>query len=405
MPKTSARAGNVPPSPIRKLVPYAEAAKAAGKKIYHINIGQPDIETPQSFWKAVHNYPSQVLAYGNARGVPSYLEDLAVYYKHAGIDVQPENIVVTTGGSEAIVFTMMTVCDPGDEIVVFEPFYPNYNGYAAMGDIILHPVTTNPEDGYHPPPVDIIKEAITKRTRAILVCSPNNPTGTVLTREELGIVAEIAEEYDLFVISDEVYREFVYDGYHTSVLHLPRLNDRAVILDSISKRFSACGARVGCVVTKNEGVIDNVWRMAQARLCPPTMEQIGAEAVLENLAEDYFPSMKTEYQSRRDVAMEELSKIEGAFCRTPAGAFYIMVRLPVDNIEDFAKWMLTDFDSDGATTMIAPGPGFYATKGKGINEARLAYVLQEDDLRRAIRILGEGIKAYNEREQEERAWV
>ena len=397
MPKISVRANRVPASPIRKLVKYAMDAKAKGKKVYHINIGQPDIETPESYWKAIHEYPSKVLAYGNARGIPEYVEDLAAYYRDAGIDVTPENIVVTTGGSEAIVFAMMAVCDPGDEIVVFEPFYPNYNGYAAMSGTVLKPVTTDPETGFHLPPKSEIEAAITDRTKAILICSPNNPTGTVLTREELEIIADIAEERDLYVISDEVYREFVYEGIHTSVFHIPQFGERAIILDSISKRFSSCGARIGCAVSKNDDFINALWRMAQARLCPQTIEQIGAEAVLENLSPTYFTEMKDEYRHRRDIALEEIAKIEGAFCKTPSGAFYIMVKLPIRDVEDFAKWMLTDFNSNGETTMIAPGPGFYATPGKGNDEARLAYVLHSNDLRRAIQILGEGVEAYNNR--------
>ncbi len=397
MSKLSARASKVPSSPIRKLVPLAMAAKAAGKTVYRINIGQPDIETPDSFWKAVHEYPSKVLAYGNARGLPGYVEELVKYYGKAGIDVRPDNIVVTTGGSEAIVFSMMAVCDPGDEIIVFEPFYPNYNGYAAMSGAILKPVTTDPKKGYHLPEMAEIESAISDRTRAILICSPNNPTGTVLTRGEIELIAKIAEKHDLYVISDEVYREFIYEGVHTSVLHLPELEGRAILLDSISKRFSACGGRIGCVVSKIPELIDTIWRMAQARLCPPTVEQVGAEAVLKNLPEKYFIEMKEEYRKRRDIAMEELGKIEGSFCKTPAGAFYIMVRLPVDSIEKFAEWMLTDFDLDGETTMIAPGPGFYASSDKGTDEARLAYVLREKDLRRAIHILGEGVKTYNKR--------
>lgn len=395
MPEVSNRAGKVPASPIRKLVKFAMAAQAEGKKIYKINIGQPDIETPRSFWDAIHEYPSRVLAYGNARGIPSYVEDLAAYYRSVGVDVVPDDIVVTTGGSEAIVFSMMAICDPGDEIVVFEPFYPNYNGYAAMSGAILKPVTTDPEKGYHLPSKAHIEEVITERTRAILICSPNNPTGTVLSREEMAIIAEVALEHDLFVISDEVYREFIYEGEHTSVFHMESLRGKAILLDSISKRFSSCGARIGCVVSLNKEVINSIWRMAQARLCPPTIEQVGAEAILENLPDDYFENMKNEYQKRRDVALEEIDKIEGAFCKRPSGAFYMMVTLPVDDIEDFAQWMLTDFDDNGETTMIAPGPGFYATPGRGTNEARLAYVLRCEDLRRAIQILGKGVKAYN----------
>lgn len=397
MTKISKRGEKVPPSPIRKLVKFAMAAKAEGKHVYHINIGQPDIETPQSFWDAIHQFPSKVLAYGNARGIPSYVDDLADYYRGVGIDVAPDDIVVTTGGSEAIVFAMMAICDPGDEIIVFEPFYPNYNGYAAMSGAVLKPVTTDPEVGYHLPKKADIEAQITDRTKAILICSPNNPTGTVLTREEMAVIAEIALDHDLYVISDEVYREFVYEGEHTSVYDMPSLHGRAVLLDSISKRFSSCGARIGCVVSSNREVIDAISRMAQARLCPPTIEQVGAEAVLENLHPEYFAEMKAEYQTRRDTALEEIAKIEGAFCKKPSGAFYMMVTLPVDDVEDFAKWMLTDFDDNGETTMIAPGPGFYATPGKGTNEARLAYVLRSEDLRRAIQIVGMGLKAYSER--------
>ncbi len=397
MSNTSRRAGNVPPSPIRKLMPFANASQKAGRKIYKINIGQPDIETPESFWNAVHKYPSKILAYGDARGLPEYTAELIKYYASAGIDTAAEEMIVTTGGSESIVFAMMVVADPGDEIIAFEPFYPNYNGYAAMADVKIVPVTTRPEDGYHLPPLAEIEAKITPKTKAILICSPNNPTGTVLTKAEMETIAKIAEKHDLFVISDEVYREFIYEGTHTSVLHIPAMKDRAILLDSISKRFSACGARLGCLICKNKTVIDAVWRLAQARLCPPTLEQIGATAVLKELNAGYFADMSEEYRRRRDAAFEEVSKIEGAFCMKPSGAFYMMVTLPIDDVEVFAKWMLTDFESNGETTMVAPGPGFYATKGKGANEARLAYVLREKDLRRAIQILGEGVKAYNHR--------
>jgi len=394
MSKTSNRADRVPPSPIRKLVPFAEAALASGKKIYRINIGQPDIETPKEYWSAIHEYPSRVLAYGNARGVPKYVAHLSEYYQRAGIDADPGDIIVTIGGSEAILFAMMAVCDPGDEIIVFEPFYPNYNGYAAEASVILSPVTTDPSNGYHLPPIEEIENSINNRTRAILICSPNNPTGTVLTKNELEKIAAIAEKHDLFVISDEVYREFVYEGKHTSIMHLRGIANRAILLDSISKRFSMCGARLGCVVTKNREINDAIWRMAQARLCPPTIEQVGALAVLRELPDDYFKIMRDEYNLRRDIAYEEIEKIEGTFCRKPAGAFYMMVRFPIEDIEDFSRWMLTDFQLDGETTMIAPGPGFYASKNRGIDEARLAYVLRENDLKKAIYILGEGVKAY-----------
>ncbi len=393
----SERGRRVPPSPIRKLVPYAEAAKRRGVRVYHLNIGQPDIETPQSFWNAVHSYPARVLAYGNSQGLPEYREWLSRYYRRNGIDVSPDEILVTTGGSEAIMFAMLAVTDPGDRIIVFEPFYTNYNGYAVMTDIELVPVRTLPETGYHLPPRDEIEAKLDERTKAILVCSPNNPTGTVLTRDEISMLAQIAQEHDLFIIADEVYREFVYEGEHTSVLHLPELFDRGIIVDSISKRFSACGARIGAVVTKNADVLDAVLRMGQARLCPPTIEQYGAQAVLMQLEDDYFDRMRDEYRRRRDVTYEELEKLPGVSCKKPAGAFYMMVTLPVDDVEDFARFLLTDFSHDGKTVMVAPGPGFYATPGLGRSEARIAYVLGEDKMRDAIQILGRALEEYGSR--------
>ncbi len=396
--KLSERAYQMPPSPIRKLVPYATEAKRRGISVYHINIGQPDIETPQSFWNAVHSYPAKVLEYGNSKGLPEYRKYLAKYYQANGIDVDDEHIIVTTGGSEAIMFAMLAVTDPGDNIIVFEPFYTNYNGYAVMTDIELRAVTTSPENGYHLPPAEEIEKKIDDRTRAILVCSPNNPTGTVLTEDELRTIAQIAEKHNLFVISDEVYREFVYEGKHTSILHLPELHERGIIVDSISKRFSACGARIGAVVSKNDEVIDAITRMAQARLCPPTIEQYGAQAVLMQLTDEYFEQMVAEYRRRRDAAYEELMKIPGVVCKKPSGAFYIMAKLPLapgKDVEQFAKFLLTDFSVDGKTVMVAPGPGFYATPGLGNSEIRIAYVLEEEKMRDAIRILARGLEIFN----------
>ena len=396
--RLSSRAYEVPPSPIRKLVPFAEEAKRRGLYVYHINIGQPDIETPQSFWNAVHSYPAKVLEYGNSKGLPEYRKYLAKYYQDNGIDVDPEHLIVTTGGSEAIMFAMLAVTDPGDNIIVFEPFYTNYNGYAVMTDIQLKPVTTKPETGYHLPPEEEIEAKIDERTRAILVCSPNNPTGTVLTEEELKTIARIAEHHDLFVIADEVYREFVYEGRHTSILHLPELSERGIIVDSISKRFSACGARIGAVVSKNDEVIEAITKMAQARLCPPTIEQYAAQAVLMQLTEDYFRRMVEEYRRRRDATYEELMKIPGVVCEKPSGAFYIMAKLPLadgKDVEQFAKFLLTDFEVDGKTVMVAPGPGFYATPGLGNTEIRIAYVLESEKMRDAIRILAAGLEKFN----------
>ena len=393
----SDRAKNMPASPIRKLIPYAIAARKRGIDIYSLNIGQPDIETPQSFWNAVHSYPAKVLAYGNSQGIPEYREWLAKYYRANNIHIDADEIIVTTGGSEAVMFAMLAVTDPGDNIIVFEPFYTNYNGYAVVTDIDLIPIRTEPENGYHLPPKDVIESKINDRTRAIFICSPNNPTGTVLTEQEIRTIAEIAERNDLFVISDEVYREFVYEGEHTSILHIPELAERGIIVDSISKRFSACGARIGAVVTKNKDVMDSAIRMGQARLCPPTIEQYAAQSVLMQLSDDYFENMTAEYKRRRDITYEELMKIPGVICKKPAGAFYIMAKLPIDDVEDFAKFLLTDFSVDGKTVMVAPGPGFYATPGLGNSEIRIAYVLEAEKMRKAIKILAQAIEVYNKR--------
>ena len=392
--KISERAQSVPPSPIRKLVPFAIDAKMRGIDVYHLNIGQPDIETPQTFWNAVHSYPAKVLAYGNSQGLPEYRKWLAKYYQSNGIDVSEDEIIVTTGGSEAVMFAMLAVADSGDNIIVFEPFYTNYNGYATMTDIELIPVQTEPETGYHLPPPEQIEAKINEHTKALFICSPNNPTGTVLTREEIETVAQIAEKHDIFVIADEVYREFVYEGEHTSILHIPALQERGIIVDSISKRFSACGARIGCVITKNQNAFDAMLRMGQARLCPPTVEQYAAQAVLMQLDDKYFPAMLDKYKRRRDAAYEELIKIPDVVCEKPAGAFYIMAKLPVDDVEKFAKFLLTDFSYEGKTVMVAPGPGFYATKGLGNSEIRIAYVLKEEKLRDAIRILAKAVEMF-----------
>lgn len=396
-PRISQRAIDMPPSPIRKLVPYADEAKKRGIKIYHLNIGQPDIPTPPEFMNAVRNYNEEVLAYGHSKGSSVFLSALAGYYARKGIQVTEQDIQVTTGGSEAIIFAMIGVADAGDEIVVFEPFYTNYNGFAQMADVELVPVTLQAENGFHLPSRDKIEEKISSRTRALLICSPNNPTGTVYTRDEIQVIADIAKDRDLFVLSDEVYREFTYEGEHVSILHIPGISERAVILDSVSKRFSACGARIGCLVSKNRAVIDAALRMGQARLCSPSIEQCGAAAALE-MTDDYFDKMAAEYKKRRDTTYEELMKIPGVVCLKPGGAFYIMAKLPVDDIEDFCRWMLTDFNLNGETTMIAPGPGFYATPGKGEDEARIAYVLNSEDIKKAMRALAKGIEVYNSRQ-------
>jgi aspartate aminotransferase len=384
----------MPPSPIRKLVPLADAAKNRGIKIYHLNIGQPDIHTPPEFMNAIRNYDRMVLEYGNSKGDHNFITGLVKYYKRRGIELKEKDIQITTGGSEAIIFALICVANVGDEIILFEPFYTNYNGFAMMADVKLVPITLKAENGFHLPPKEKIEEKITPKTRAILICSPNNPTGTVYTKEEMEMISDICKKHNLFVLSDEVYREFIYEGKHTSIMNVDGIQDRAILLDSISKRYSACGARIGCLVSKNEQVMDAALRLGQARLCSPSIEQFGATAALK-IEDDYFEKMALEYKRRRDTVYEELMKIPGVVCRKPSGAFYIMAKLPVKDIEDFARWMLTDFSLDEETTMIAPGPGFYATPGKGQDEARIAYVLNADDLRKAMRILAKGIESYN----------
>jgi len=396
IPKISQRAKNMPPSPIRKLVPLSDAAKKKGIKIFHLNIGQPDIPTPLEFMNAIRHYSEEVLAYGNSKGSQKLLSGLVQYYKRKNILVEERDIQVTTGGSEALIFSMICVAGVGDEIIVLEPFYTNYNSFAMMADMKLVPITLQAENGFHLPPKEKIEEKITSKTRAILICSPNNPTGTVYTREEMEMIAQICKEHNLFVLSDEVYREFVYEGKHTSIMNISGIDDRSILLDSISKRYSACGARIGCLVSKNQEVTDAALRLGQARLCSPSIEQVGATAAL-TIPDDYFEKMAEEYKRRRDTVYDELMKIPGVVCLKPSGAFYIMAKLPVKDIEDFARWMLTDFNLDGETTMIAPGPGFYATPGKGQNEARIAYVLNVDDLKKAMRALAKGIETYNKK--------
>jgi aspartate aminotransferase len=384
----------MPASPIRKLVPLSDQAKARGIKVYHLNIGQPDIPTPPEFMDAVRNYNKVVLAYGNSKGDGDYIKGLVEYYRRRGIEVEAKDIQVTTGGSEAIIFAMISVADVGEEVIVFEPFYTNYNGFAMMADVKLVPITLKAENGFHLPPRGKIEARITPKTRAILICSPNNPTGTVYTREEMEMIAGICREKDLFVMSDEVYREFVYEGEHTSIMNIGGISEHAILLDSISKRYSACGARIGCLVSKNERVMDSVLKMGQARLCSPSIEQFAAARALK-IKDAYFEGVAEEYRRRRDTVYDELMKIPGGVCLKPHGAFYIMAKLPIEDIEDFARWMLTDFNLDGETTMIAPGPGFYATPNQGRDEARIAYVLNVDDLKRAMQILAKGIETYN----------
>ena len=392
----SSRARIMPASPIRKLVKYADEAKKRGIKVYHLNIGQPDIETPVEFFDAVRNYKEKVIAYGNSQGIAGFIDSLVRYYQRVNVNITKENVLITTGGSEALIFAMMAVAEPDEEIIVFEPFYTNYNGFAIMGGIRLVPILTHAEDGFHLPSYEEIKRYITPKTRAIIICNPNNPTGTVLTIEELERIRKIALEHNLFILSDEVYREFIYEGETKSILELDGLEKHAILLDSLSKRYSVCGGRMGCAVSRNTELMESMIRFGQARLCTATLEQIGSQALVD-AGDKYFEPMISEYRIRRDALHEELMKIPGVICQRPSGAFYIMAKLPVNDIEDFAKWLLTDFHFENETTMIAPGPGFYATPGVGINEARFAYVLNANDCRRAIQLVARGIEQYNAR--------
>lgn len=396
MRRMSRRGMEVQASPIRKLVPYAQEAKKRGVSVYHLNIGQPDIETPPEFWDAIKSYPQKVLAYGHSQGLGSYLAALSGYYSRCGLDIQPDQIVVTTGGSEALVFAFLLVAEPGEKILVFEPFYTNYNGFASMAGVKLVPLETKAEDGFHLPPRDIIEKAIDPDVRGIMICNPNNPTGTLFTGAEMEMVAGIAREHGLFVLSDEVYRELVYEGEHTSIFDIPDVDEFAIMLDSISKRFSACGARIGNLVTKNRKLHEAAVKFGQARLCSPTLEQVGAEAAL-GLGPEYFENLSAEYKRRRDVVYEGLMQIEGMVCLKPAGAFYAMAKLPISSAEEFAKFMLAEFSVDNKTVMIAPGPGFYATPGRGVDECRIAYVLNTESLKDAMRILKLGVEAFNSR--------
>lgn len=391
----SKRGIEIQESPIRKLKPYADKAIAAGVRVYFINIGQPDIVTPQPVWDAFKNCQDKVLSYGPAQGFLDLRQAMADYFSGYNIDLNAENVLITVGGSEAIQFAFSVVSDPGEEIIIPEPFYTNYNGYESSANVKIVPLTLNVADGFRLPPAEEIEAKISDKTKAILLCSPNNPTGTVYTAEELDRIVNLAKKYDLFLIADEVYKEFVYDGaIHKSILEYDEIHDRAIVVDSISKRFSCCGARIGALITRNPEVYQAALKFAQARLCPPTMEQRAALAAYR-MGKDYFEPVRKEYQKRRDVLCEELKDIPGIIMRKPQGAFYIIVRLPVKDSEHFVRWMLTDFRLDNETTMVAPAQGFYSSSGRGTNEVRIAYVLKEEDLKRAITVLKAGIQEYN----------
>lgn len=390
----SKRAREIQASPIRKLMPHANAAKAKGIKVYHLNIGQPDIPTPPEMLKVYHEFDEKVLAYGPSQGVEVYRESLVKYYRHNGIELKVNDIIVTTAGSEAITFAMMVVGEVGEEIIVPEPFYTNYNGFATMAGINLVPLTTFAETGFALPDNAAIEAKIGPQTRAIMLCNPGNPTGTVYSREELFRIAAVAKKHNLYLISDEVYREFIYDGLkHTSVMEVPDFEENAIMVDSVSKRYSACGARIGCIVCKNKPLMDAVLKFAQARLCPPTIDQMAANAGIY-LPDSYFEAMKAEYQARRDLVMAELEKIPGIVCKKPEGAFYIVAKLPIEDAEDFVIWLLNDYNVNGETVMAAPAEGFYATPGLGRNELRLAYILCKEDLAKAMNIFRSGLETY-----------
>jgi aspartate aminotransferase len=394
MPTLSDRAKLIPASAIRKLVPFAEDAKKRGIKVYHLNIGQPDIPTPRIMLDAYRNHNITVLEYGHSGGLWEYREALTRYYRKFDINVTKEEILITTAGSEAIIFTMMILMNPGDEVIIPEPLYTNYNGFAVEAGIKIVPVTCKAEEGFKLPSAEEIREKITNKTRAILICNPNNPTGYVYTLDELQLLKRLVTDHDLYFISDEVYREFVYDGaQHHSVMHLKGIEKQAVMVDSISKRYSACGARIGCIVTKNMDILDAGLRFGQARLCPPTMEQIAAMAAVDT-PKEYFDKVLSDYQKRRDVVFEALQRIPGVIGSKAPGAFYSVIKLPVDDADKFCIWLLKDFNDNAETIMLAPANGFYATPGLGQDEVRLAFVLNVDSMKLSMEILEKALSVY-----------
>lgn len=383
----------MPASPIRKLVPFAEAAKKKGIRVHHLNIGQPDIETPPSIIQAVKDADIKVLAYSHSAGNESYRKKLVEYYQKSGIRITHEEIIITAGGSEAIVFGMMACLDPGDEIIVPEPYYANYKSFAMMAGVNIVPITSSIENGFALPPIDTFEKIITAKTRAILICNPNNPTGYLYSKTELEALEDICFRHQLFLFSDEAYREFCYDGEFTSAMQLSRIADQVILMDTISKRYSACGARIGAFITHNKDVYNAALKLAQARLSPPGLAQILGEAAVD-LPEDYFNSPKAAYRSRRDLIVSRLNAIPGAYCPTPGGAFYVIARLPIDDGDRFCQWLLESFSHEGQTVMLAPASGFYETNGLGKNEVRLAYVINNDDINAAMDCLEEALKIY-----------
>ncbi len=384
----------MPESPIRKLVPYAEAAKSRGVKVYHLNIGQPDIETPQVALDAIKKFDQKVIEYSHSAGIPSYRRKLAAYYQSVGIHVTPEEIIVGAGASEALLFTMQTCMDPGDEIIIPEPFYANYNGFAINSGITVVPIPSSIESGFALPPIADFEKAITPLTKAILICNPNNPTGYLYSRQELEVLRELVLKYDLYLIADEVYREFCYDGaVHHSVMHLGSLDQHVILIDSVSKRYSACGVRVGCMISKNKLVMSTALKFAQARLSPPSLGQVAAEAAIDT-PKEYFEKVLDEYHARRNLVFEAINKIPGAYCPKPKGAFYVVARLPIDDSDRFCQWLLEEFEYQRQTVMFAPATGFYSNPEKGKNEIRISYVLNVHDLAASMECLRKALEVY-----------
>jgi aspartate aminotransferase len=394
MPSLSNKAVTMPASPIRKLVPYAESAKKKGTKIYHLNIGQPDIETPASFLDAVRNTPMKIVEYSHSAGNESYRRKLCNYYREYNIHIDHTEVMITCGGSEAIEIALLTCFNPGDELIIPEPFYANYNGFSRAADVVVKPVQSFIESGFALPPVSEFEKAITSKTRGIMICNPGNPTGYLYTKAELEALRDLVKKHDLFLLSDEVYREFSYDGKeYISVMQLEGIEKNVILLDSISKRYSACGARIGAMISKNKDIMSAALKFAQARLSPPTYGQIGAEAALDT-PRSYFDEVKKEYAGRRDFLISELNKMPGVFCPTPSGAFYCIARLPIDNADKFCQWLLEEFSHEQQTVMLAPATGFYSTPGAGMNEVRLAYVLNRQDLAKAMNCLSIALTRY-----------
>ncbi|WP_158826548.1 pyridoxal phosphate-dependent aminotransferase [Mucilaginibacter lacusdianchii] len=394
MPKISQKGQHMPASPIRKLTPFAEKAKQEGKKVYHLNIGQPDIETPEGMLNAVKNIDFKVWAYTASEGTSSYRKKLTEYYNKLNYNIAPENIIVTTGGSEAITIAMSTCLNPGDEVIIPEPFYANYNGFACQSDVVVKPILSFIENGFALPAISDFEKLITDKTKAIIICNPNNPTGYLYSKTEMEALKELVLKYDLYLFADEAYREFCYDGREfTSPMHLSGLEENVIVMDTVSKRYSACGARLGCLITKNKEVLVAALKFAQARLSPGMIEQIAGEAAVDT-PDAYFETVNVEYTHRRDVLVNALNQMDGVFCPNPGGAFYVVARLPIDNADKFCQWMLESFSYENQTVMMAPATGFYSTPGAGQNEVRMAYVLNQTDLKSAMTCLQEALKVY-----------